>query len=618
MSIQEIITEALETRKFQPGQVKFSKSDWNDPHIQKILAAVATAAGVPAATIVAEVNNKLAQFAPMVQKAPILYKTIKDNMIEGELFNKLAEDLPNPIESGAPTFKERTFFKLVRSIAAEHDEFWPLRSYIDGRRLQPKFEFVTIPMSGEGVTTAAATPNGEFIFNTIFMQKLLDYAALKEIAPKGKKYVSNGGDIPDGYAYIEFLILHEFMHYTNDDFHYQKVIPNADNKIINWVGDFRSNYLLVKSGYEQLPIGLFNDDINYDRQKTYVEMYDLVKKEMEAMRDPEMEELMKKIQETLDKMGDDHEPGQEQGKSQPAKPGQGEEGEGSGPGGEMTPEDIDKAGKATEGKMEEGEDLSPEERAKKEGKAGKPGDGAAGSPGKGGQNGAGELDYSRIKPTFNWKGILNRLISKAVVRSEESYSKPSRRSVSSMDIARQVGAAAIKPAEKPEDFAELKIAFVIDSSGSMSNVIGKVMSNATNLLGTPKFKKAEAMVIKFSSTYDIFRVNFYANKATKVPDVTTVPKAYNLTSKDVFGVHFAAGTDFSSALAGDISSIASKKWNVLFFLDGDILSNSNFTNFMSVLKAHPANVFVIFDTVQTYQNFRRKAGMSTPNITYFQ
>lgn len=617
MSIQEIIVEALETRKFQPGQVKFSKSDWNDPHIQKILAAVSTAAGVPVAQIVKQISDQLAEFAPMTQKAPILYKTIKENMIENELFNLVAGDLPNPIPSGAPVFKERTFFKLVRSIAAEHDEFWPLRSYIDGRRLQPKFEFVTLPMSGEGVTTAAATPTGEFIFNTVFMQKLLDYAALKGITPKGKKYVINGGDIPDGYAYIEFLILHEFMHYTNDDFHYQKVIPNAENKIINWVGDFRSNYLLVKSGYEQLPMGLFNDDINYDRQKTYIEMYDLVKKEMDALKDPEMEDLMKKIQEALDKMGDDHDPGQEAGKSMPGK-GQPGEGQGSGEGGEMTKEDIDKAGKATAGKMEEGEDLSPEERAEKEGKAGKPGDGQAGTPGKGGSNGDIDLDYKNIKPTFNWKGILNRLVSKAVVRSEESYSKPSRRSVSSMDIARQVGAAAIKPAEKPEDFAEIKIAFVIDSSGSMSGVIGKVMANATKLLSTPKFKKAESMVIKFSSSYDIFRVNFFANKATKVPDVTTVPKAYNLTTNDVFGVHFGAGTDFSANLAGDIKMLGGKKWNILFFLDSDILASSNFTNFMTVLKAHPSNVFVIFDTVQTYQQFRKKAGMSTPNITYFQ
>jgi hypothetical protein len=32
--------------------------------------------------------------------------------------------------------------------------------------------------------------------------------------------------------------------------------------------DFRSNYMLVKSGYEQLPIGLFSDDLNFDRELT--------------------------------------------------------------------------------------------------------------------------------------------------------------------------------------------------------------------------------------------------------------------------------------------------------------------------------------------------------------
>lgn len=600
MSIQEYIVEALETRKFQPGQVKFSTSGFNDPHIQKIMAAIAAKLNKPVTSIQADIEAKLAKFMPLAEKAPILYGTIKTNIVENELFN-IVSDSPDSIVDEAPEFKERTFFKLVRSIAAEHDEFWPLRSYIDGRRLQPKFEFVTLPMSSkDGVTTAAATPTGTFIFNTVFMQKLLDYAALKGITPKGKKYVHNGGDIPDGYAYIEFLILHEFMHYTNDDFHYQKVIPNADMQIINWVGDFRSNYLLVKSGYEQLPIGLYNDDINYDRQKHYVEMYDLVKSEMEALQDPNMKD---QLQNALNQLSDDHEPGQEQGKTMSTDG--------------MSKEDIDKAAEATEDKMKEGEDLSPSERAEKEGAAGKAGS-ESGAPGKGGLNQQQGLDYSKIKPSFNWKGIINRLIAKAVVRSEESYSKPSRRSVSSMDIARQVGAAAIKPAEKPEDFADLKICFCIDSSGSMSGVIGKVMANATNLLALPKFKDAESMVIKFSSQYDIFRVNFFRNKATKVPDITTKPKIYNLTSKDVFGIHFAGGTDFSAPLAGDLSTLATQKWNILFFFDGDIFHGDNWKNFLSLLKAHPTNVFVIFDKQSTYVQFRQKAGMSTPNITYFQ
>lgn len=601
MAIQEIF-EALETRKFQPGQVKFSTSQWADPHIQKILNAVAKAEGVSPSDIVKEINDKLAQFAPAAQKAPVLYQTIKDNIIENELFNKLADSTAD-IDTGAPKFRERTFFKLVRSIAVEHDEFWPLRSYIDGRALQPKFEFVTLPMNDQsgGVTTAAATPNGTFIFNTLFMQKLLDYAALKDIHPKGKKYEKNGGDIPDGYAYIEFLILHEFMHYTNDDFHYQKVIPNANPKIINWVGDFRSNYLLVKSGYEQLPLGLFNDGINYDRQPTYDAMYDLVKSEFEALQDPQMQNMMQQI---LDSLGDDHEPGQKEGA---------EEGDGG-----MKPEDIDKAGQKTSGQMQEGEDLSPDEAKEKEAaKANAPGNGPGGPDGGRGRNGAGKLDYSKIKPAFNWQTIVKRFLAKATMKTEETYSKPARRSVSSMDIARQVGAAAIKPAEKPLDFAEARLGFVIDSSGSMNNVIGKVMSNATQLLTQPAFKHLECLVIKFSSSHEVFRVNFAGNKAAKVPNTDTKPKNYPLTVADVFGVHFGAGTNFGAAIKDDLISAAKKKWNLIFFLDNDILAKGNFENFMDIIRAAPANVFVIFDGERTYNQFRQKAGTSTPNITYF-
>lgn len=599
MAIQDI-TEALETRKFQPGQVKFSTSTWNDPHIQTVLNAVAKAEGVQPSIIVADIEKQLQQIAVAAQKAPLLYKTMKTNLVENELFNRLS-NATAAIDTGAPQFRERTFFKLVRTIAAEHDEFWPLRSYIDGRRLQPKFEFVTLPMSDKsGVTTAAATPNGTFIFNTIFMQKLLDYAALKSITPKGKKYQSNGGDIPDGYAYVEFLILHEFMHYTNDDFHYQKVIPDSDPKIINWVGDFRSNYLLVKSGYEQLPIGLYNDDINYDRQGQYIDMYNLVKQEFDALQDPNLQQMIK---DALDRLGDDHEPGQSEGAA--------------GDAGGMKPEDIDKAGKSSESKIKEGEDLTADEAAEKaaagEGKGDK-----GKAPGNGGGNGAQDLDYSNIRPTFNWQALVKRFFAKAIPKSEETYSKPARRSVSSMDIARQVGAAAIKPAEKPLDFVDAKIGFVIDSSGSMSGVIGKVMTNAVQLLKSPKFKYSQSMVIKFSSKYEIFKVNFAMNKAAQVPDVKSSVRIYPETADSVFGVHYGAGTDFSAALAEQITIAAKAGWNMIFFLDDDILATSNFTNFAAVLKASPANVFVIFDRRETYLGFRKKAGMSTPNITYFE
>lgn len=642
--IQEILKEALENRRFELGEVKFAKSSLADPHIKRIIDALDATGKVDRQKLEQAIAEKLAKFAPMATIAPMLYSTIKDNIVEDTVFGMYWDYPERVAPDEAPEFKERTFFKLVRMIAAEHDEFWPLRSYIDGRKLQPKFEFVggqagTTNPQYQDIDTAAATPNGVFIFNVSFMQKLMDYAVLKGITPKGKKYQGNGGDIPDGYAYIEFLILHEFMHYTNDDFHYQKVIPNADPQIINWVGDFRSNYLLVKSGFEQLPMGLFNDSINYDRQTTYIEMYNIVKSEMDKLKqEPSKGEggggeggeagdgdgdgkgggtpgegkgkgkgrtLADDVADALDKMGDDHKPGTEEGKKDSA-------------GEKMGEDDIDKAGKRAEEDMKDGKDLTPGEAAEA-GAASKAGEGKSeGKPGSGGTNGDSEIGYKNYRPSFNWKTLIGRMISKASIRTEETFSKPSRRSVSSMEVARQVGAAAIKPGEKPTDFAEIKLAFCIDSSGSMGSVIGTVMSNVASLMRTPKFAKSECIISKFSSSAEIFKVNFYRDAAAKVGDYKEKPPNYPLTVDSVLNVHFGAGTTLSDALTDQLERMLKDKYNVVLVSDADVLAGPNFDNLLRLIKASPANLFIIFASQSDYNAFRRKAGTSTPNITYFQ
>jgi len=58
--------------------------------------------------------------------------------------------------------------------------------------------------------------------------------------------------------------------------------------------DFRSNYMLVKNGYDQLPIGLFSDHINYDRQGRYDAMVKLVHDEMKKLPDP-LKDLFNKL-----------------------------------------------------------------------------------------------------------------------------------------------------------------------------------------------------------------------------------------------------------------------------------------------------------------------------------
>lgn len=282
------VKEAFDAVRKEKGEVKFAQTKLDDAHIKKIIADISKKSGVTEQDILDDIKKKMKKFDDLAVKSPILYATCQRNIVENEVFKLVEEAEKKGYGIKSPVkFSTVMFNRLITAVTTEHKQFFPMRNFMDHKTLHnPIIIFVpsTIPEEKKWnvVKTAAATPRGQFIFNKVFMQSLLDFAHYKDIKPKGKKYECNGGEIPNGYAYIEFLIIHEFMHYTGADFKYQQILK-AKNKIINWIGDFRTNYLLVKSGYEQLPIGLYSDDVNYDRQKTYREMFETVKAEFDKL-----------------------------------------------------------------------------------------------------------------------------------------------------------------------------------------------------------------------------------------------------------------------------------------------------------------------------------------------
>ena len=599
------LSEAFEARKWNKGQVKFSTTSKTDPHIKKIIAETAHLTNMSAAQVEQNMDDKIKEFESVAEKAPLLYNTIVKNIVEDTAFTLVQE---HGIKSeGASHFSKMKFFELVYAIKSDHSQFYPLRSFLSHKRLYDAIIiFSDNPKYPEykDVTTAAASPKGHFIFNPGFMQSLIDFAHLKQVKPKGKKYESNGGKIPDDYCYIEFVIIHEFMHYTYDDFHYQKIIPNANPTIINWVGDFRTNYLLVKSGYEQLPIGLFYDEINYDRQGSYKEMYDLVKGEFDKLNKDEQDKVKKKMNES----SDDHEPGTDQGKSME-----------EGGDGEATMDDIDAQNEKISNKMKNSDDKSQEQtKAEQEAKSK--------MPDKGGQD-AGkkdtnphEIDYSKVSPQFTWTELIKKFISSADDSTEDTYSVPNRRNVSGVHIAAQVGRGALKPGEVPLDLKKAKIGFCIDCSGSMGGIIATVYANIINLLKTrANLSKNEITLIKFSNGFDIFKGVFAANKAAKVDKVTDRPKNWNLSLETVFKQFFGNATNFDTALANDIKLLLDDKYNILIFSDSDVVRDKkNFENLMSLIKNKNGKVFIVFDSHDTYIDFRKAAQFTTAYITYFK
>lgn len=322
MKIIELI-EAFEVKRKEKGEVPFKKSALTDPHIVAIINRISAETGVPADTIRDELAQSptIAYAAEAKKYSPILFDTMAENVVESAAFKHIQDSIRlQKIKFADVAFDWRIFNKLCRLIELEHTPppgsppgtrgLFPLIPAGELRRIN-KILPIFVPNTSDpamkefnSVTTAAVYSTGEFVFNTEFMQNLLNYGAAIDVKPSGKKYVANGGTIPNEYCYIEFLILHEIFHYIFADFttgsKYKQYHPSA----LNWAMDLRSNYLLVKSGYEQLPMGLFSDDVNLDRieTSTFEKLIQVV--------DSEMKKLPEELQQWIDKeqSADDHPP----------------------------------------------------------------------------------------------------------------------------------------------------------------------------------------------------------------------------------------------------------------------------------------------------------------------
>jgi hypothetical protein len=636
-------------------EVPLLKTTFNDPHIKQIIDHVTGGDPDKIQAIKDEVAERLKQIDCVAQISPVLYEAAADNMIETILFDKFwdrkgpppKENKPPEGEDAAPTEEERKkggkkdvvsdnpiedkdvdieeiirrltvsphfvkrappvktapkfspiiFSKLISKIKAESRSFFPLRNMIDFHVIHhPEIKLVGDGLNEKnekrfgGIDTAAATSDGTFIFNVKFCQSLIDFAHLKQLKPKdnryGKKYVSNGGEIPDEYEYIEFLIRHEFMHYTYSDFHYRKVIPDASNMLINWVGDFRTNHRLVQQGFTQLPMGLFSSYVNFHKQGSYQEMYNLVKNEFAKLKD----KCKKELGDTLDRMGDDHSEG-----------GSNTDGTEKAAERKLKPEDVDKWNKKVKDKQADEDDSPPPDYENKP-----PEDRAVG-------NSKGEktpIDYTQANPRYKWDALLKKMIGETTFTLDQSYQKVSHRAIGTMQQVIKTNRGAIKPGDvKNPNKKKIKLAVIIDSSGSMSYVIHTVMANLDKLLvqrqGLTGVQDDFYLFI-FSGDYDIYECSpgkhGHANNITDIDSGKPGPLGKSKL-QHVLSNHKSGGTVFSSSLASQIKKLASRGYNCLVVSDGDLLWGENLTHFRDLYNSYRKHVWLLLDSKETFSKF---------------
>lgn len=606
------LMETMSIRRAALGAVPFKNSSLNDPHIQQIVQAASAQTGVPAAEIEQKMQQHIKEIEEMKQHSYLLYDTAARNAAADAAFDLIEHSRD---VATAPKFDVVTFVQLVRMIQSEHEQFFPLRApgetnYIFSINpiLLPsnKKEFAKW---NDVIKTAVATAKGEFMFNVPFMQRLMDFAHVEGLRPKGKKYESNGGSVPDEYAYIEFLIMHELLHYSYGDFTQGDKLKQYSSTTHNYASDFRSNYMLVKHGYDQLPVGLFSDHINYDRQGSYKEMVELVHNELKKLPKP----LQDKFKEIADM--DQHE------SDNSGEPGEGKPG---GPGGDQP--DLDQVHKDIENKLGKREEVGSKEEADKKanspGPSGK-GTASAGTPGRGGRTDLSDIesDVSRWRPRHNWRSLIKQLVTSSVAEIETSYAKPSRRAVTGISIARQTGAGALKPGEKTLDTQKAKMMFVFDTSGSMSGEVPRVLSEVRNLLTQLGKSDVDVGIVFFAGEYKSFVINVAKDNWAELNQPTDLlddkqNKKRQKGYKTVLSLGASGGTEFNAALTSQLAQLAAGGYNVMIFSDSDIAHSQNFHNLQSLWTAHKEKTFSISVNLPAFQQLCQQMGVIPRTFSY--
>jgi predicted metal-dependent peptidase len=634
----------FDNEKKELGEVPFLTTSEADTHVKKIVAAALAelhAAGQKTTekelwhAMLTDSDYESLQKSATI--SPILYETIAKNAIEQALF-KLVGQMQ---VKDAPKFKMVYFNDLVDDIRANHADFMHLRNWVTKKYLSmPRFIITpspTAPAYVNSCDTACATPDGIFAFNKNFMQKLLNFAFLKGLKPKGDIYVSNGGEVPDEYAYIEFLILHELMHYKHADFHYQKKL-NVNPKIINYVGDYRSNYLLVKSGYEQLPIGLYSDHINYDRQLSYKEMVKIVTDELNKFPKPERDKMEKMLDDLTDEhpeeggdSGDDGESGESGGDSQGGDPQDGEgegepqDGKGKGEGdskdgkdgkpsgktgtesGDMSDEElydeIDRQYKETEDSFKKAaENKANKKQGDESGQKPSGGRGVTSNFGK--QNQAKE---TTVKPAMNWRELLRKMFSEAQTETvEDTYTRIHRNASASVGLAAVSSKpAALKAGERTQTEEILKVAFVVDSSGSMGHVVGAIYKSIAGLFSQNLEVAPEFMLMQFSEGHTTYACNMKKNVAVKATPQQYVNGVDFTKNGEKLNTVFSRGefgaTNFTKDITSKIAQLTSAGFNVMVFSDWDVLHGENFAELKRAVAVGGKKFFVVLDSIKTFQ-----------------
>ncbi len=334
----------------QKVDFEYTHTNGREDYIVKVSRAIGAVLGFDDLKSDLMFSDKVKQTEEFYKKTPRISQTMLKNVHEHTIYSMLS-DLEKKQGSDAIdavakecgielTFDSSHAQNILKSIKYEWGSV--LKDFTDGstgKVAVPSFHYYDPKIyddkydnhnkknpiwGGFETDTAAINREGVITVSIPFLKKIFLVGKLKGFEKctlrHGKKYKSYGvdntgqnkkqGTIPDEYRYLETVMLHEILHYKMGDFVRQKKYK-LKMKLVNYTADFINNHKLMELGYTQLPMGLYNNELNgnieipegsNDRAFSYC--YKIIEKELQDIKD---DDERKKAEENLDKSGDDHE-----------------------------------------------------------------------------------------------------------------------------------------------------------------------------------------------------------------------------------------------------------------------------------------------------------------------
>jgi len=732
------LSEALNYRATKPGENIYEESDINSPHIQKMIDFYVKTTGQDKQSVLQKFQVDIDQTIEYLSKAPIMNKNAIENAASSQSFYLLDEIDLDKVDYSALGIQRKdllngdVFFDLTEAIIVENADFFPLKNPFEPRSIKPAF-FISpddlwmmsdaqLKASSQGDFTAFCTPTAQMVFNRKFSEKLALYSIITGPKSKSKKYKSNGGKFPDWYEYIEFVMVHELLHFSVGDHFYTKsqvekitkkhpeISTGLAHKILNYTGDFINNHTLVNSGYAQLPIGLFSQNINYDRMKTYDEVVEAIIAEFKKLNPDEQKDMSDEMEKQMDDHtdSDDQKPSQGGGEGQPSSQdsqGQQQQQQGSQDKGQGDSQDSQDGqdGQQGQGDSQDSQDGQDGQQGQGDSSgsdsSGDSSDGSSNDSGSSGQSSSqssnqssssdskqGDDQSSKIDQAMkkaqdkmanrqdgdtsksakdilnqaedgkdgidnvtkakkeakaattlldtnsqedfiiDWAKLLKKMIPSASTDTEETYSRMARSSTSSMVTLSQTGSGRIQPGEILMDPEKKSLLFVIDNSGSVYDTVAKFNNQIIQLLEKNKDKLDNFFVMKFSDSFDLFKVDvkkgtfqqidestlekLFDKKGTKLNPKIKLNSTIKKVKTELFKHTFAGATRWKPATHFMVEAFWNTGANICLFTDDDFTSSetNEFKKFIKLANKKRGQVAMFITDKRSFDNMVKTFG----------